>query len=128
MWKGFVFEDMQVYNAHCASLGKAVHQIYSPIERGGLGVHIKSQYMDTLHVVDLGVARHIGANLLWVLSFTNILTGSPEQHIAQIWGEVQHLYRERATSFQYSYIDLHSFCDPSKPRSDIPLLKGKGAE
>ena len=128
MWKGHVFQDMTIYNAHCALLGKAVHKIYRPLEENGLGVHIKSQYMDTLHVVDLGVAKHVGGNVLWLLCFTDILTGTPEENMAQIWGEVQKHYKDRQTASQFSLLDISSFCDPKKPRSDFPLLKGKGAE
>ena len=127
VWKGFVFEDMLPYRQHCAFKGKVVHQIHEPLDNNGLGMHIKSSYKDSLHVVDLGVAMHIGGNVLYLLCYQN-LPGSPSDNIAQVWGEVGEIYKARLTTSQFSLLSLNSFCDPRSPHADFPLLKGKGAE
>ena len=102
--------------------------IFQPISESGLGVHIKSQYMDSLHVIDLGVAMHIAGNVLWHFTYTDILPGTPQQRLANIWSDIQQLYTERNTSSQFSNLTIKNFCDPLKPKADYPLLKGKGAE
>ena len=90
-------------------------------------MHIKSSYKDSLHVVDLGVAKHIGGNVLYLLCY-RMLPGSPLNNITQVWGEVGEIYSGQQTTSQFSHLSLNSFCDTSSPHADFPLLKGKGAE
>ena len=101
--------------------------MFKTFEEGGLGMHVLSQYKDTLHVVDLGVSMHVAGNVLWLLVF-ELLQQDPQRNMAQVWGEVQLLYKERETSAQFSFIGIKNFCKEDSPGSTYPLLKGKGAD
>ena len=127
LWKGFVFETMEPFVAHCALKSKQVHHIFKTLEDGGLGMHILSQYKDTLHVVDLGVSMHAAGNVLWLLCY-ELLGNIHQANIAQVWGEVQQLYKERDTSAQLCFLSIRQFCNPDSPNVAYPLLKGKGAD
>lgn len=80
---------MDVYAAHCAFKGKALHQMFTPLAKNGMGMHVKSQTKNSLHVVYLGAGMHIGGDILCLLCYTGILPGSPSDNMAQVWEEVQ---------------------------------------
>ena len=109
---------------------KNVHLIFRPLSQGGLGMHIMSQYKDALHVADMGVTKHACGNVLWLLCYTDMLgeQKTPADNMAQVWGDIDDLHKARGTSSQFSNLSLASFCNPDTPRSDFPILNGKGAE
>ena len=90
-------------------------------------MHPKSAYMDSLHVVDLGVGMHVCGNGLHVLCY-DVLPNTPAANMQFVWKEIDRLDHERNTTSQFPHLELRSFCDPSKPHADLPLLKGNGVQ
>ena len=129
-WMSKTFKCMEAYKQHCRMKRKQVHLVFQPMSQGGLGVHVTSQYKDALHVCDMGVTKHACSNVLWLLCYTDMVPGGkpPHENMAQLWGEIDDLYKARGTSSQFSFLGLKSFCDPEKPNADYPMLGGKGAE
>ena len=48
---------------------------------GGLGMHPNSLYIDSLHVIDLGVATHVCGNILHVLCYDDMLPSNPGANV-----------------------------------------------
>ena len=126
-WKKKWFATLEDFTKHCDMLKKPIHQLFHTLAQGGLGMHPKSTYMDSLHVVDLGVAMHVCGNVLHLLCY-DVLPGSAAANMLRLWKDIDRLYSERQTPSQFPHLDLRSFCDPGKPHADFPLLKGKGAQ
>ena len=126
-WKTKWFATFEGFVRHCSMLSKPIHQLFHPLEQGGLGIHPMRSYMDSLHVVDLGVAMHLCGNVLHLLCY-DVLPGTTAANMSSVWQEVSRLYGDRDTSSQFAHLDLRSFCDPAKPHAGFPLLKGKGAQ
>ena len=90
-------------------------------------MHPTSAYKDYLRVVDLGVGMHVCGNVLYVLCVDNMLPDSPSTNMVNLWNANDQLYHEMDTSSQCPHLSVNSFCDPTKPHADFPLLKGKWA-
>ena len=127
-WKGECFKTVEAFAWHCASLNKPTHLLFQPMEQGGLGMHPQSLYMDNLHVVDLGVAMHVGGNVLHLLCYGGMLQNTAAENMKQLWGEISQLYDRYGTTSQFPHLGLRSFCNPDSPHADFPKLKGKGAQ
>ena len=82
-WKTKGIDSLDAFATRCEMVGKPLHQLFVPLEHGGLGMHTLSLYMDCLHVVDLGVAMHVCGNVLYLLCHRTA-TGS-STHSANIW-------------------------------------------
>ena len=126
-WKTKWLATLEDFNNHCLMLNKPLHQLFQPLEQGGLGMHPKSLYMDSLHVVDLSVAMHVCGNVLHLLCY-DVLPGYANASMLRLRNPIHRLYQERQTQSQFPHLDLRSFCDPVKPHADFPVLKGKGAQ
>ena len=111
-WKARVFETLVAFVTHCAMLGKTVHQIFETLDNGGLGMHPRSAYKDSLHVVDLGVGMHVCGNVLHFMCFDKMLPHTPATNMEKLWNDIDKLYHERDTSSQFPNLSLGSFCDP----------------
>lgn len=82
-----------------------------------------------LHLLDLGVTKHILGNVYWLMAYGGMVPGAtPKDKIDLVWGLVQEEYRHTAENIQIHRLGLSSFCDPKRPHADYPLMKGKGAE
>ena len=127
-WKDTLFTDMDSYYAHCVRMRKSIHPVFSSRDNGGLGLHISTMYKDVLHVVDLGVSKHVIGNVLWHLVFTDIIRPTRHTNMETVWGEIQNLYKERGTTSQFNSISIKSFTNPDSPNRDFPVMSGKGAE
>ena len=126
-WETKGFATLEEFVRHCSMLRKPIHQVLNTLEQGGLGMHPMSLYMDSLHVVDLGVGMQVCGNVLHLLCYDGMLPNTPAVNMQYVWKEIDTLYHERDTTSQFPHLGLSSFCDPSKPHADFPLLKGKGA-
>ena len=125
-WKTKWFDTSEAFTNHCSNLGKPIHQLFQPLGQEGMGMHPKSLYMDCLHVVDLGVAMHVGGNVLHLLCY-HVLPHSAAANMDQMWKRISALYKDLGTTSQFPHLTLSNFCDPAKPHADFPVLKGKGA-
>ena len=87
-WKTQGFATLEAFVNHCSMLGKPIHKLFHPLEQGGLGLHPKSSYMDSLHVVDLGVAMHVCGNVLRCLCYDGMLPGTAAANMQQVWQDI----------------------------------------
>ena len=90
-WKTKWFATLEDFVRHCSMLSKPIHQLFHPLEQGGLGMHPMSSYMDYLRVVDLGVAMHLCGNALHLLCY-DVLPGTAAANMSFVWQEVSRLY------------------------------------
>ena len=54
-------------------------------------MHPTSAYMDSLHVVDLGVGMHVCGNVLHLLCY-DVLPNTPAASMQFVWKEIDRLY------------------------------------
>ena len=54
------------------------------------------------------------------------MEGSPEDNMHRIWALVSQYYTAHKVSTQFSNLSLASFTDKDKPRTEYPVLKGRG--
>ena len=128
-WMTSGFETLEDFQAHCTMLGKPFHLIFEPLEGRGLGMHPRSLYMDSLHVVDLGVCMHVGGNVLHDLCYDGMLPNDAATNMANVWTEIAKLYEDQQTTSQFPWLGLTSFiADEKSPHADFPKLRGKGAQ
>ena len=85
-------------------------------------------FHDKMHVVDLRLVPMMIGGVLWHLCYTDIMSGSPQQRLHEIWGEIEAEYKARNTSCQFSNLLLGMFTNPKSPGSDFPEISGKAAK
>ena len=90
------------------------------------GIH--TVQVDTLHCLSLGVAQHIGGNVLRQLVYTVLNTGSLQERLQTVWHWVQRYYREQRVPTQVSKLTLAMFLHKGSPHQHYPELKTKAKE
>ena len=113
----------------CTSTLKPPSLFVKPRSEHGLGMHHRAAVHCVLHLLDLGVTKHVLANAYWKLVYGGMVAGpTAKDRIDLVWGLVQEEYRKTKENIQIHRPGLSSFCDPRSPHADYPLMKGKGAE
>ena len=82
---------------------------------------------DELHVMWIGVTSYLAGTILWLLCY-QVLSGTPSANLQEVWSGVVKRYKELKTDSQFSSLNLNMFTDADHPHSDVPHLKGRGAE
>ena len=129
-WKAQTFATLGVdrWRQHLRDLGKEPAMIFLPRNLGGLGLNHNFCFHDILHCFDLGVSQGVLGNVLWHLTFTDIMGGmSPQAKFEKVAELIDEEYTSRKTPSQFTSMDISMFCDPGNPRSAFPLLRGKAA-
>eukprot|EP00959_Pyramimonas_sp_CCMP1952_P232329 4855116-Pyramimonas_sp.AAC.3 len=86
------------------------------------GVSIHCLAIDVMHTVDLGVAGHAVANLLYELIYEE-LGGRVSDRVRIVWTRIQEIYGELGLPHRLSNFRLSMFVkDPDSPHSDYPVL------
>ena len=116
-WKATVWSDTAWRVAH-----PQPHRLFKTLQ---CGVH--TVQVDTLHCISLGVAQHIGGNVLRELLYTVLRTGSLQDRLQRVWHMVQRYYREHRVAQQVSKLTLSMFLQKA-PRQHYPELKTKAKE
>ena len=127
-WMETTFMDRVEWLEWAVSRGKNPNIIFQSRAAGGLGLGPYFVFHDRMHVVDLRITSDVNGHVLWHFCYTDILDGSPQENMDQIWREIQIAYRKRKTSTQFGNLYIKMFTDPDLPSSDFPALKGKAAE
>ena len=78
---------------------------------------------DELHVMHLGTSQYMLGAVLFILCF-QVLAGTPEDNLHDIWTDINHFYTDYNVKTQYSSLKISAFYEPGQ----FPKLKGKGAE
>ena len=130
-WKRRGFGLKSTWLAHIARLGKQLHPLFQEQSDNGLGLSNAHIGRDGLHVVCIGILPHLLGSVFWLFCFTDVLGAmfdSASSRMDYVWAQIDKLYKSRRTSCQFTFISLRSFCDPSSPNADYPILGGKAAE
>jgi len=87
---------------------------------------------DTTHVVNLGVAQHVSANVMHLLVYhkwiLNENMGNVENRTRSLWGMIQEHYQVVKAKTQLNKLVTSMWTDPSKPHQVYPELKAKAKE
>jgi hypothetical protein len=86
------------------------------------GVTILSFYPDWMHCKSLGIDKPLLGSTLYVLVHY-ILTGTVEENVAHVWGDIVQIYEEEDVENRYGHMRQTMFHTKSQPK-----LKGKAAE
>ena len=128
-WKTKGFDSLDAFATHCEMFGKPLHQLFVPLEQGGLGMHPLSLYMDCLHVVDLGVAMHVCGNVLYLLCYDNMLPNTAAVNMDYLLERINNVCHDFNVTSQFPHLGLHNFIkDPTRPHADFRKLNGKDAQ
>lgn len=102
------------------------HQHLHPLWRwGGLGHW--SLAFDTMHVVSLGVAQHIGGNVLYELVYKT-LSGTRMEKVAEVWECIKEYYKLRPRATAIGKLTLSMFVDKDAPHQHYPACTTKAKE
>jgi len=102
------------------------HQHLHPLWRwGGLGHW--SLAFDTMHVVSLGVAQHIGGNVLYELVYKT-LSGRQVDKVAEVWECIKEYYKLRPKATAIGKLTLSMFVDKDAPHQRYPACTTKAKE
>ena len=85
------------------------------------GVTAHSTCLDVLHVLDLGFTSHCLGNIIFDLVI-NILPGSRQQNLKEVWTCIQTNQREPEHGKQLSHFSLLYFCNPNKLFKSYPQM------
>ena len=91
------------------------------------GVGILNVFPDWMHTKHLGTDKTTYASALHILVY-EIMPGSPEDNLDEIWSRCLTYYREHKIVDRYRNMKLGLFCKPSTPYSGFPKLRGKAVE
>ena len=116
-WKATLWSDTAWRAAH-----PGPHRLFATL---ACGIH--TVQVDTLHCLSLGVAQHIGGNVLKLLIYTVLDTGPLPERLQTVWQMVQRYYREHRVPTQVSKLTLSMFLQKS-PHQHYPELKTKAKE
>ena len=86
------------------------------------GVTILSFYPDWMHCKALGIDKPLLGSTLYILVHY-VLTGTVEENVAHVWGDIVQIYGELDTENRYGHMRQTMFHTKSQPK-----LKGKAAE
>ena len=133
VWKGLSWATHDQWLEHCRKLQKPIHILFVPFEVGGLGLSIFMLMADSLHTVELGVAKHILGNVLYYMVMTDMMGSgfdSPEKRLAIVWSELQSVYKEHQVENQLDNLDLGMFMNLKAKTTEYPRLSSmvKAAE
>lgn len=85
---------------------------------------------DNIHGKHLGSDRYLWGSLLWLLLY-KILDGTPTNNCACVWSLIQEEYGlrsyHRRRKARYTYFKISLVCNPAKPYSSQPQLKGEAS-
>ena len=71
--------------------------------------------------------RRADGCVLWLLCF-QMLRGSPEANMNEIWAALSAVYSRLSTPCQFTNLAISSCTETARPRGEHPKLRGKGAE
>ena len=78
---------------------------------------------DEVHIMHLGTSMHMLGSILLMLVF-QVLGGSPQANMEQVWSEVVGDYTEHKVEAQFTNLELGNF----HHAGNYPKLSGNGAE
>ena len=86
--------------------------------------------LDVLHVLDLGVVKHLLGSALKHLVYHQLRHARlpPAQALASIWERLVELYEEFQVPTRLSNLYLSMFCNPKAPHASYPELEAKAVE
>ena len=95
----------------------------------GVQVAFGTLFGHELHVVDLGVAKHILANILFHLVYTDCLGNmSVAAKLAIVWREILEIYRRDSPPSPLTNLTLSMFCKEEGPFSEFPVMSTGGPQ
>ena len=115
-WKPTKWIDMEDWYAHCRKLSKPIPILFRPRSAGGLGLHISCLCKDSLHAVDLGVAKHVNGNVLFHCVYSDMVGGNAQLNTKTIWPDMQDFYKILGVENQFGHITISPLVnDPKSP-------------
>jgi len=84
-------------------------------------------FPDWMHTKHLGCDKLAYASVLHVLCY-QLLPGSPEENVDEVWAERLSYYREHQLRNHYRQMKLGLFCKPRSPFARFPNLRGESIE
>jgi hypothetical protein len=81
-----------------------------------------------MHTVSLGVAQHIGGNVLFELIWHRVPRGQHKEKLAEVWAGILEFYKLFAVSTRVSKLTLSMFTDKDRPHQVYPQLTTKAKE
>ena len=95
---------------------------------GILHCGLYSIVIDIMHTLSLGVAQHVGANVMFELIWHVLPNGSLQQRLMDIWMGIKEFYSQCHASTRMSKLTLAMITDPKKPHKQYPHLAAKAKE
>jgi hypothetical protein len=80
-----------------------------------------------MHVLSLGVAQHIGGNVLFELVW-RVLKGRQKANLAEIWECIKEYYKVRPRATAIGRLTLSMFVDKDAPHQNYPMRTAKAKE
>ena len=80
-----------------------------------------------MHVLSLGVAQHIGGNVLHELVW-RVLKGTQKAKLAEIWECIKEYYKVRPRATGVGRLTLSMFVDKDAPHQSYPTRTAKAKE
>ena len=128
-WKPTSFVSRADWIALCVLAGKVPPLFFRSRVDRGLNMHPICAIHCILHNLDLGITKHILGNAFFRLTYGGMVAlPTLKARVVMVWSMVQAEYKKKKELIQVHKLALSSFCDDTKPYSDYPLAKGKGAE
>ena len=84
--------------------------------------------IDIMHTMSLGVAQHVGANVLFELVWSAIPSGTLQQKLMEVWCSVKEYYSVNQVRTRVSKLTLAMITDTQRPQKVYPHLATKAKE
>ena len=102
---------------------KPLHRFFTILKCG-----LHSVAIDFMHCVSLGVAQHIGGNVLFELVWRAVPGGTQKEKLLEVWMGIKEFYSVHQVQSRAAKLTLSMFADKGAPHKSHPHLACKAKE